>query len=163
MEDKLFNASNPNLNFHRVLNGELSEVWPFIEGYIAETVEYSAGRYSVKTIADAILNGFMQLWIVSDESSNVLLAMATQIMNYPTSLKVCDIILLGGKEIEKWLDFTEENISNWASNEMNCNSIQLIGRPAWGKLLKKKGWGTQFVMVEKSLNTRYSNSEIYHG
>lgn len=138
------------LEFSRVMNGDLPVIWPEISQYVKDTIKYSAGRYTEKTIVDLVISGFMQLWVVT-EGQEVLLSMVTQIMNYPTGLRVCDIILLGGKNIEKWLEFTEKNISEWALNTMNCNSIQLIGRKGWEKMLKKLNWNPMFSMIEKSL------------
>ena len=138
------------MKFIGVTLEELPSTWPKIEHLVDKTVKYSNGRYSKKTVADGILSGLMQLWLVIDDedSDRIMLAMVTQIMSYPTGAVVCDIVLLGGSNINKWLNFAESSLLSWAA-KMGFKSAQLVGRPGWAKMLKN--WGSMFIMLERDL------------
>lgn len=133
------------LNFIEM--ADLSNVWPVVRDEVLKAVEYSNGRYSEKTIIDGLLTGMMQLWVLSNNGSGDA-SLITQVVNYPTGLKVCDVILLGGIESKSWAEFITSQLSKWAES-LGCHSLQIIGRPGWEKVLKN--WGKTAVMLEKPL------------
>ncbi len=131
---------------------KLSEFWPEVRGLLHSALEYSGGRFSEKSILDCILTGEMQLWVVMD-GIDIISVFVTNIMNYRTGLRVCDIILLSGNNMVKWLPDCTDRISEWAS-QIGCTKIQMMGRPGWEKALKN--WGKISVAMERSVGE-------YHG
>ncbi len=132
---------------------ELSEVWGQVQPFIAAALEYAGGRQTEKTIADALLKRTMQLWTVSDNGT-VLSAFVSHLINYPTGLRACNVVVLGGVAYKKWLDQARIVIREWAKSE-GCHKIEMTGRPGWEKILKD--WNKLTVMLEEDL---YKGEEL---
>lgn len=125
----------------------LSDVWPIARDNINKALEYSSGRYNEKTVVDGLVSGAMQLWIAV-EDGNIHMSLITQIMTYPTGLKVCEIFVLGGLDRNKWLEPGTKVITKYAK-ELGCSRLQMIGRKGWERVLKD--WKSVTIMLEQSL------------
>jgi len=100
----------------------------------------SGGRLSHITVLDALLHREMQLWLADGG------ALVTQVVTYPTGMKVVSLLLVGG-EMDKWLHLLPE-IEFWAKSE-GCEVSELPrGRRGWTKILE--GYNSM-VFMEKRL------------
>jgi hypothetical protein len=130
---------------------DLHTVWPFVRNDIREALKYSNGRYDEKTVADSIISCLRQLWLLTDEDK-ILMSMVSQIINYPTGLKVCEVMLLGGKQSKEWAEFVTDELSKWVAS-IGCDRLQIIGRKGWEKVLKN--WKSVLVMMEKPVGENH--------
>lgn len=141
-------TSAMELNF--IDRAELPNIWSVVRNDILKAVDYSRGRYNEKAIVDGLITGAMQLWVLFDDE--IKMSMITQIMTYPTGLKVCEVTLLGGLDSKEWVNFVVGELDKWAVS-LGCHSLQIIGRPGWEKVLKN--WGKIAVMLERPLGEYY--------
>lgn len=126
----------------------LSQVWGEVQPLIAKVIPYTGGRQNEKTLADALLNRDMQLWVIRN-GEGIKTAFVTQIVNFPTGLKVAEYIVLGGEDADAWLALQAE-VEEWARAQ-GCYVMQVVGRPGWEKMLKKNGFKKLTVMLDKDL------------
>lgn len=116
------------------------EEWPKASRLLRRSIEMSDGRLSHITVLDALLNREMQLWLAPQG------AMVTQVVTYPTGLKVMLLLLVGGV-MKSWLHLLPQ-VEDWA-REQGCEMSELPrGRKGWARILK--GYGTM-VFMEKQL------------
>lgn len=131
-----------------VVADRLVDYWPEVWRPIAEAMEYSGGRYSISTILDELLCGSMQLWVILNGES-IMAPMITQVLKYPTGIKVCNVFAIGGYGAKEWLDTATDVTDEWARS-LGCAKVQVIGRPGWRRMLKN--WGKEVaVMMERSI------------
>jgi hypothetical protein len=123
---------------------EVPDVWPSIKKFLDKPIELSNGRLSNLSVLDALLEREMQLWLAVDKE--VLGAMVTQIVTYPTGLKVLSVVLIGGKEMNKWIHLWPQ-IEEWGKSH-GCKVVEIPrGRWGWSRVLKD--WNAMTFMEKK--------------
>jgi hypothetical protein len=123
-----------------VPHNKVLSVWPLASRLLKKSIEISGGRLSHITVLDALLNREMQLWLAPEG------AMVTQIVTYPTGLKVVSLLLVGGT-MRKWLHLLPQ-IEEWAKSK-GCEVSEMSrGRKGWIKMLKDYN---SMVFMEKRL------------
>jgi len=132
------------LALYAIPKEELPTVWGKVGPIIKEVIPYTGGRHSEKTVIDFLLQDRYQLWIVM-QGEDLKTAFTTEVFEYPTGMKVCEIILLGGKQSREWLEYAIEQIGLYAEQN-GCEKLQMVGREGWTKLLKS--WGKVSVMMD---------------
>jgi hypothetical protein len=121
-------------------HSEVLKVWPHASDLLNKSIEMSGGRLSQATVLDALLNREMQLWLAPEG------AMVTQIVTYPTGIKVMLLLLVGGV-MEKWLHLLPQ-VEAWGRSK-GCDISELPrGRKGWSKVLKDYN---MMVFMEKRL------------
>ena len=111
------------------------EVWPMIIRWLEPAIDRSGGLSSADALLDNIVAGNNQLWVLWDEKEDTTCAAGvTQILTYPTGIKVADIVSFGGRERKKWLHLFSE-VEAWAMQQ-GCDRIRIITRKGWARDLK---------------------------
>lgn len=123
---------------------EVPDVWPSIKKFLDKPIELSNGRLSNLSVLDALLEREMQLWLAVDKE--VLGAMVTQIITYSTGLKVLSVVLIGGREMDKWIRFWPL-IEEWG--RFHGCKIAEIPRGRWGWSRVLKDWNAMTFMEKK--------------
>ena len=114
--------------------------WPEASKLLNRSIEMSGGRLSQITVLDGLLNREMQLWLAPEG------AMVTQIVTYPTGIKVMALLLVGGT-MSKWLHLLPQ-VEAWAKAQ-GCEVSELPrGRKGWVKMLKDYN---SMIFMEKRL------------
>ena len=121
--------------------------WEHVRPFLEQAADMSGGKYSASDILNLSMQGYNQLWLVSD-GDELLAVGATEIYTYPMK-KACRVVMLIGHDKKKWVHLLNEEVEPWAKGH-KCNLMQVIGRPAWARTLTdyKK---TQIVL-EKELS-----------
>jgi hypothetical protein len=92
----------------------------------------------------------MQLWVVfSVEEQKAYGHVITEIKQYP-QCKMLTIQYCAGEH--NHMQFVEDKMYDVLDNfakDTQCAGIELIGRPGWGKHVKKRGYEIQSVMYQK--------------
>lgn len=105
------------------------------------------------TLASAwgdIVSGRRQLWLIQDETGRVVMVQVTEIVaNALTGKTFVRCINTGGAEIVEALPLLEE-IENWARS-VGATSMEGVGREAWVRLLKPRGYRLKSVTLVKDL------------
>jgi len=83
-------------------------------------------------------------WLIS-EGTKLVGVVVTELLKTRTG-KQCFIRHCAGEDIKNWFHYLE-TIETWARSE-GCDSIEMIGRPGWERML---GWRKQAVVLRKAL------------
>lgn len=105
---------------------------------------YSGGRFTPESVRQACEAGKWQLWLAFDYEAakkdpgnfgkHVDVVTVTSLSQYPTGLKIAEILLIAGRgKSEEWLH-NIDNLKDWAAAE-DCDRLQFIGRQGWRRML----------------------------
>lgn len=130
--------------------GHIHEVLPGLVHYLKESESWTRGRSKVDDILRFLVNGVMQLWVVFDTETGELYGhIITEIKPYPQckmltiqycAMKPNHMVHVEDRMQELAEDFAKQN---------GCAGIEFIGRPGWGKHIKKYGYDVQSVMYQR--------------
>jgi hypothetical protein len=139
-----------NLDISLIPNGKVSETIPALLSYLKESESWAKGRVTVDDIVRFIINGQMQLWVVfSPEEQKAYGHVITEVKQYPQ----CKMLTIQYCCIEanhmQYVEDKMQNIAERFAKEMQCVGIEFIGRPGWGKHIKKYGYDVQSVSYQK--------------
>ena len=116
----------------------VDDFWDQVIPFVDKALEHGHGEFEAEDIHEALLSKDMQLWVIYEEpENNIVLAVVTQIINYP-KIKVCRIVTLGGESHllwEKKLFILEE----WA-RENGCVRMEAYCRDGLQRKLNKLGY-----------------------
>jgi len=106
---------------------------------IEAALKYSGGTHLFEDVADAVLEGRMQMWVCNSSIA------ITEIINYPRK-RVLHVFIGSGKreDLFEMLDSAWE----WGQS-MGCTSMTLAGRKGWTKLMKKYGFKPTLYVMQK--------------
>ena len=125
----------------------IEEVWPIVVKDIADALARSNGYALADHIKKWILEEKMQLWILwSLKDKQYYGTVVTEIIQRPLQ-RVLNIKIMTGTHREKWQHLVKE-IEDFAWFN-NCDSMELVARPGWEKVLKRFGYKKSHVLLEK--------------
>ncbi|MGI9306715.1 MAG: hypothetical protein ACR2P5_05360 [Gammaproteobacteria bacterium] len=125
---------------------QIPEAWLIALPFLAMAIQKSNGRMSPETTYETLCAGNMRLWLIHYEG--YIGALVTEIVSWPTGLKVARFVLAGGRGSKLWmqlLPFFEEYGRN-----NGCRILEISGRPGWEKRLPN-GWNKLAVEMEKDI------------
>ena len=105
-----------------------------------DKVLVKATEVTEHSVMEGIFKGDSQLWLARDSEEEVV-----GIVTYPTTKRLL-IHLLGGTEIEKWVQ-TIASIEEWAESK-GLEGIEIRGRKGWLKLLPDYSCKTVLMIKE---------------
>lgn len=123
---------------------EVAGVWPRVRPFIERALAESQGEYTPEDILKAIERKDMQLWQGKGYVG------VTQIIIYPSGLKVVDILLTAGENLYEWLDSSNETIYRWAKH-IGADQVRVMGRPGWQKMLKHIGYKHAYTVMTRGV------------
>ena len=139
-----------NLEISLVPVGYVSTAIPGLLPYLVESEVWSRGRSKVDDILRFVLNGQMQLWVVFSKEENKLYGhIITEVKAYPQ----CKMLQVQYCAMEKnhmqYVDDKMQELAEKFAKDMDCNGIEFIGRPGWGKHMKDYGYEVQSITYQK--------------
>ena len=129
-------------------NEKIDEAWHHVESNIADALARSNGYALASNFKEWIKEKKMQLWILWDKESEhkYYVVVVTEIIQRPLQ-RVLNIKIMTGTHREKWQHLVKE-IEDFAWFN-NCDSMELVARPGWEKVLKRFGYKKSHVLLEK--------------
>ena len=128
----------------------VNEVWGLVKTDIANALNRSNGYALADHIKKDIIEEKMQLWILWDKEglkeSKYYGLVVTEVIQRPLQ-RCLNIKIMTGRHREKWQHLIK-HIENFAWLN-NCDSLELIARPGWKKVLKPFGYTETHVLLEK--------------
>ena len=100
----------------------LGRFWPQVLGDIERVVERTRGRWTVESVAEHLLTGAWQLWIVWDGAVNAVVA--TEIFHEASGMKNARAVFVGGRDMGKWAHLVSD-LEDWARSE-GCTRFEMI-------------------------------------
>lgn len=139
-----------NLELSLVPVGNVSETIPSLLPYLRESEVWTRGRAKVDDVLRFVLTGQMQLWMVfSPEEKQVYGHIITEVKQYPQ----CKLLVIQYCCIEdhhmQYVEDKMQEVAERFAKDMGCAGIEFIGRPGWGKHIKKYGYDVQSVSYQK--------------
>tara|TARA_R100000656_G_scaffold116956_1_gene90187 strand:+ start:109 stop:537 length:429 start_codon:yes stop_codon:yes gene_type:complete len=128
----------------------VDEVWEQCESFIELASKKGQREMTIEDIRNFCKDKTMQLWVVHDEKATIQAVVTTQIIDYPRK-KVCRIISLGGKDMDKWLD-SIRIIEEWADAH-DCVAMETFCRKGFIKKLEKYSYEQIYAVLGKELKT----------
>jgi len=122
--------------------------WSFVSQYIESALEHTDGEISLKDIRSDIANQNRQLWVIKYQGEYIA-AVITRVFTHNEGLKIGEITFAGGKDHDLWDHFADV-VGEWFKNQ-NCKFIDIVGRPGWQRLYKKRGFKPKYLILRKSL------------
>lgn len=111
---------------------------PYCKGWLQRAAARSWNGMPYEYVRDGLVGGGMQLWVIYRGSER--LAAAVTYIYKPYMVKLCRLLVLGGREADKWMpDFMESLEEFAAANE--CEAVEAFGRPGWRKSARRTGYG----------------------
>lgn len=131
---------------------ELINVWASISHLIDRMALSSKGKFLSSDIIKAIVGNEFQLWIATNEAGEPKSICIGRIVDFPQK-RVYEPIAVTADELPEhlgaWVDMWEI-IESWAKAQ-GCTLMQPLGRPAFEKILKGKGYRKTHVLLEKDI------------
>lgn len=120
-------------------------VIPHVLDRLTAIVNRSGDRYSVASLAQLIVSGEFQLWVIGDDAVKAVLL--TELFFAPSGKKVASIRAATGDGAEGWLHLLPE-LEAWAKSE-GCHCIEAVARKGWARRLTD--YKMTHVILEKEL------------
>lgn len=130
--------------------GVLHKVIPALLPYLEESANRSRGRVSVDDLIKFMITGQMQLWLVYEESSNIVYGhFMTEVKDYPQfKMLVIQYAAMEPNHMAQVEDQMQEYAAKYAK-ETGCSGIEFVGRPGWKKHAEKYRYAIQSVTYQK--------------
>lgn len=101
---------------------------------------------TIESVLSSVLKGVSQLWLATT-NNQVVGVVVTEALQHPAK-RIMLIHMLGGEDIEEWVG--EISRIEAYAKENECQAIEIIGRPAWKKLLPE--YKAPRIVLTKELN-----------
>lgn len=121
----------------------LPPLWSAIEPMLTAALEYHPFM-DAEGIRQRILAGAAEIILVLDEAK-IAGVIAMEVIAYPQH-RVGNILALAGKDgsMAQFDDEVEAFLVQWC-RERSLDSLAMLGRPGWSKVLEMRGWRTQLM------------------
>ena len=121
-----------------VLPKDIYLIWKHINKFLERSCKRSNGRHTIDTIYKQLIDNQVHLWIAFDPEEDLIKGcVVTNFVYYPTGLKMLNILQLGGKNMEDWMEIVRPKITQWAKKNQ-CEGIEATGRKGVSHWLTKK-------------------------
>ena len=125
------------------------KIWDKVGPMLQKVVNHTEGELLPEDFLDNIVNGYMHLWL-SVEDTEIIMAMVTQIIEYPRR-KTLRIIAIAGKNFKETHSQFNDMIESFAI-QTGCSGLELWGRKGWKKMLPD--WESNYIVFTKNLKER---------
>ena len=124
-------------------------VWPVVEGFLQQAVDHSNGEMCIEDVFKRLIKGNMLLVTISVES-DIVAAIAIEQRNFGSGKRVLNLTLLGGSEMEHWMDEFSD-IADKLAKDYKCDEIYIVGRKGWVRALRSYGFETVHTVVSRKV------------
>lgn len=139
-----------NLEISLVPVGHISPLIPSLLPHLQKSEVWTRGRSTVDNILHFLLNGQMQLWVVfSPKQQQIYGHVITEVKEYPRCKMLVIQYCAGEENHMQYCEDKMYDLLDRFAKDAGCVGIELIGRPGWGKHVKKRGYEVQSVMYQK--------------
>lgn len=115
---------------------EFDRWWPDIQR-VMDTVPHTWEHHTKEEIYFRAMNDTLQVWAVGDAAIKMILF--TQVASFATKNVLQVIWASGLGELEEKIDAIAAALEYFAKLN-RCSEVDVIGRPGWGKVLKRLGF-----------------------
>ena len=128
----------PKIEISAVLPKDIYLVWKYIDKFLKRSCRRSNGRHTIDTIYKQVLDNQVHLWVVYNIEEDLIQGcIVTNEVYYPTGLKMLNILQLGGKNMQDWMETGKPILLDWAKKN-ECNGVEALGREGMSNWLTDK-------------------------
>lgn len=128
----------------------IPQVWEDVRPFIAESADFTNGRYEEEDAYHLVTQMGYVLWIAFN-GSGIKGATITGFINYPRK-KALHVMFLGGGSGWDWKDPLLVTLRRWATDN-HCDCIEASGRQGWARVFKDDGFTPLWQTFELPLKT----------
>lgn len=133
-----------------VPQGHVHEVIGQIAPLVVKAQEWTLDRCSVDDLMGALFAPTMLLWVAYDERG-IHAYVASEIRRFSLKSEFCCLHCAGYDGVlDDCVDLFFDTFEQYA-RDAGCDAIEFIGRPAWAKQVKKRGYVQPQRQYYKSL------------
>lgn len=122
--------------------------WPSVCDLLEPAVKRSHGRWTMRDLLQTLCTGGQQLWIVRNREDEIVAALTTQFVQYP-SRNMLAIQFLGGEGFDDWNDGFLDVIEHFA-RDIGCHGIEAPARFGFWPFFKRRGYDKSYCTYECS-------------
>lgn len=128
------------MNISIIPQGHIHEVLPALVVYAQKASGWTLGRLSTDDILASMFRSEVTTWLLFDDDKIIHGYLTTQIIDYPRSRNFC-VLNCGGDDgmLDVCVDLVFDTFERYASDS-GCDGLEIIGRPAWWKHIKERGY-----------------------
>jgi len=123
--------------------------WHRVKEHLKPAIKRSKGRWEPEYVLAALATGRQHLWVITDESREVVGAITNECIDYPEK-RMLMIHFLGGKDMDKWYVDMSDAMTEFA-REAGCTGIECIARSGFWKWFQNDGFEKTAVFYEKAI------------
>ena len=113
---------------------QVADNWPLLKSFLLPAFEHGVGESTPMDYLKRALNYQAQVWVVMNDSGEVVSTALTQFLDYSTH-RTLHIVVLGGSRLEEWIE--HYSVLEEFAKKNNCKAVEQWGRPGWSKVLPK--------------------------
>ncbi len=127
----------------------LAVVWPDVERWLLRAPKYWQDHFAIEDIRKFVKDGKAQLWVEFDEGGPHIAAI-TEVIEYPKK-RALKVLWVGGSDVKRAFQ-SLGYIEIWARRS-KCETVEILGRPAWLRLLKPFDYREKAVYLEMDISS----------
>tara|TARA_R110002012_G_scaffold269925_1_gene454149 strand:- start:477 stop:890 length:414 start_codon:yes stop_codon:yes gene_type:complete len=127
----------------------VGDVWKDVERVLGKSVDTVKDKAELIDVLSGVYDDTYVLWVVMDESDNIIAAFTTRLLVYPRR-KALALDWVGGTRMKEWEDQLIGTMRKYA-NELGCSHLEGYGRKGWGRSLKKYGFYQEYIAYRMEL------------
>ena len=125
---------------------QIDEYWPYVKPFVDLAMRRSTTEITDQ-VYEALKGKSARLWL-SVNDGTIQSVCIVQVSERPKN-KICSIWICAGSNRKEWMQFIE-TIEAWAKSN-GCTRMRHEARMGWARELKKYGYKTSHVIIEKGL------------
>ena len=118
-------------DFYLYGKDEIDNIWESIEDQVGRTDDEFLNKDDIKKY---LKEGYYLLCTINDKTNNIVAVITIEFAYYP-SHKMCRIVTISDKDMDKWIDKGIALLEEFAIKH-ECTHIDMCGRRGWKKILK---------------------------
>lgn len=136
-----------NLSIQPVLTQNFHQVWPLVEGFLAEALKWGEDDYTVEQAKACLAKGEWLLVVAVDEQNVVHGAASVNIFNMPND-RIAFVTAIGGKLIS-----SQDTYAQFTAllKTYGATKIQGAAREAIARLWTRYGFKERYRIVEAKI------------
>ena len=123
------------------------QVWPVVEKFIADALQWGEDDYTIEQAKVFITKGDWMLLVAVDENKVVHGAAAVNIYNMPND-RVAFVVAIGGKLISSDETYAQLCV---LLKDFGATKIRGVARESIARLWKRYGFKERYILVEAKL------------
>lgn len=123
--------------------------WSNVHDLLQPAIERSGGRWTMSDLLLALCTANQQLWITK-EGDEIVAAMTTQIVDYP-SKRMLAVQFLGGRDFDEWSNDLLSLLERFAI-DMSCHGIEAVGRFGFWPFFKGRGYKKSYCTYQRDFS-----------